>query len=161
MEVTERPVRLIVVDDQILFCQLAREILSGSSQFLVVGEAYSAQRAFQLVEDLQPDVVVMDVEMEGMSGLEATQVILDRFPQVRVVLMSIYEDKEYRQLATGGGGGLHSQDGTFGRSPGPRSDAALMNRPTAPDHPGRQRVSPGGSPSRNGGHPPNYVATAM
>jgi len=53
------------VDDQALFCQLAREILSGSSEFLVVGEAYSAKGGFQLIQDLQPDVVVMDVEMEA------------------------------------------------------------------------------------------------
>ena len=48
------PLRLIIVDDQALFCQLAREILSGSSEFLVVGEAYSAEGGFQLIQDSNP-----------------------------------------------------------------------------------------------------------
>ena len=99
----DRPIRLILVDDQVLFCQLAREVLSGSSQFLVLAEAYSGQRAIELVQDLEPDVVLMDVEMEGINGLEATRVIRDSFPRVRVVLMSIYDDREYRRLATEAG----------------------------------------------------------
>ena len=52
-----------------------------------------------MVGELKPDVVLMDVEMEGINGLEATHLIMDRFPEVRVVLMSFYNDKEYSRLA--------------------------------------------------------------
>jgi len=92
--------KVLIVDDQIYFCHLAREILSDCSRFAVVGEAYGAQQAMELVGELQPDVVLMDVEMEGINGLEATSLIRGQFPRVRVVLMSLYDEKEYSRLAT-------------------------------------------------------------
>ena len=95
--------KILIVDDQTHFCHLAREILSKSRQFAVVGETYCAQQAMALVGELKPDVVLMDVEMEGINGLEATHLIMDRFPEVRVVLMSFYNDKEYSHLALGVG----------------------------------------------------------
>lgn len=92
--------KVLIVDDQKYFCQMAREILSKCSQFAVVGESYGAEEAISLVDHLKPDVVLMDVEMEGINGLEATHLIRTRFPDVRVVLMSVYDEKEYERLAT-------------------------------------------------------------
>jgi len=64
-----------------------------------VAEAYGGQRAIELVQELEPDLLLMDVEMEGMSGLEATRVIRQNFPQLTVVLMSVHDDRGYRRLA--------------------------------------------------------------
>ncbi len=91
--------RVLIVDDQVYFCEMAREILSKHGAFTVVGEAQDAQQAVELVGKVDPDVVLMDVEMEGMNGLQATHLIRSRFPEVRVVLMSIYDEKEYGRLA--------------------------------------------------------------
>ena len=91
--------RVLIVDDQVYFCEMAREILSKHSEFVVVGQAQDAEQALELIDQIGPDVVLMDVEMEGTSGLQATHLIRSRFPNVRVVLMSIYDEKEYGRLA--------------------------------------------------------------
>ena len=92
--------KVLIVDDQMYFCNLARDILSGCAGFAVVGETYGAEHAMELVDELEPDVVLMDVEMDGINGLEATYLIRSRFPKIRVVLMSVYDEKEYSRLAT-------------------------------------------------------------
>ena len=99
MESSLRPLEVLIVDDQVFFCNVAREILSRCSQFSVVGESYDVPRALELIDELKPDVILMDVEMEGTNGLEATHLIRSRFPKVQVVLMSIYDEKEYNHLA--------------------------------------------------------------
>ena len=91
--------KVLIVDDQAVFCHMAREVLSKCSQFSVVGEGYGAQEAIELIDELDPDIVLMDVEMDGINGLEATHLIRNRFPAVQVVLMSIYDEKEYSRLA--------------------------------------------------------------
>ena len=94
-----RPMGVLIVDDQSYFCHLAREILGKCECFAVVGESYCAQQAMTLVEQLRPDVVLMDVEMDGINGLEATHMIRSSFPQVQVILTSMYDEKEYGRLA--------------------------------------------------------------
>ena len=89
-----RPLGVLIVDDQMVFCHMAREILSKCSEFAVLGETYGAEQAIELIDELNPDVILMDVEMEGINGLEATHLIRNRFPKVQVVLMSIYDEKE-------------------------------------------------------------------
>ena len=91
--------RVLIVDDQVYFCEMARDILGKHCAFTVVGEAQDAQQALELVGQVDPDVVLMDIEMEGMNGLQATHLIRSQFPEVRVVLMSIYDEKEYGRLA--------------------------------------------------------------
>ena len=92
--------KVLIVDDQTYFCSMAREILSKCSRFRVTGEAYSASEAMDMIDELKPDVVLMDVEMDGINGLEATHLIQAKFPDLPVVLMSIYDEGEYSRLAT-------------------------------------------------------------
>ena len=91
--------RVLIVDDQAYFCHLAREILSKCSTFTVVAESNGAHEAMELVEELKPDIVLMDVAMDEMNGPEATHVTRRRFPGIWVVLMSVYDAKEYSRLA--------------------------------------------------------------
>jgi len=100
LESSLRPLGVLIVDDQIFFCNVAREILSDCSEFAVLGESYDVPRALELIDELKPDVILMDVEMEGTNGLEATHLIRSRFPEIRIVLMSIFDDKEYSRLAS-------------------------------------------------------------
>ena len=66
----------------------------------MVGETYGAESAMSLIDELQPDVILMDVEMDEINGLEATHLITSRYPGIQVVLMSVYDEKEYSRLAT-------------------------------------------------------------
>ena len=90
---------ILIVDDQEYFCHLFREMLNKCPCFHVVGEAYDSQRAIERIEELNPDVILMDVEMEGLTGLEAAHMIRKRFPNVQVVLTSMYDEEEYSRLA--------------------------------------------------------------
>ena len=100
MNTSLRPLGVLIVDDQAFFCQMTRQLLSHCPEFSVVGETYDVQRALDLIDEVKPDVILMDVEMEGTNGLEATYLIRSRFPDIRVVLMSVYDDKEYSYLAS-------------------------------------------------------------
>ncbi len=94
-----RPIDVLIVDDERYFCHVARDVISKCSRFSVVGETYSAMQAMEMVERLKPDLVLMDVEMGEISGLQATHSIKRRHPATQVVLMSIYDEREYSRLA--------------------------------------------------------------
>ncbi|MBI2165343.1 MAG: response regulator transcription factor [Chloroflexi bacterium] len=95
----EPSVTILVVDDQPVFCGLVREMLAPSPEFQVVGEAHDGGDALRLVEELQPQAVLLDVEMPGLHGLKVASEIHVRFPHVSVVLMSAYHQREYREAA--------------------------------------------------------------
>lgn len=91
---------ILLVDDQIDFCRLAREILSKSPQFSVLAEAYSGKEIVKLVEELEPTCVLVNVEMDGINIFEFAHLIRSQFPDTQVVLMGISDEKEYARLAT-------------------------------------------------------------
>lgn len=99
LNVRAKQLGVLIVDDQYTYCDIAREILDESPSFTVVGEAYDAEAALLMVGTLKPDVILMDVEMGEINGLEATHLIRSRYPGVQVVLTSIYDEVEYRRLA--------------------------------------------------------------
>lgn len=92
-------INLIVVDDQPEFCRLIRDLLSLDPEFNVLAEAYEGAGVVRLVEELEPDVVLLDVEMPDQHGLDTLAQLRARFPAVTVVLMSAYHEKEYREEA--------------------------------------------------------------
>ncbi len=71
-----------------------RALLSSTHDMEVVGEASSGDEAVRLAEDLQPDVILMDLQMPGTGGIEATRQVLDRSPHVRVLVVTMYEDDD-------------------------------------------------------------------
>lgn len=91
-----RAVRVLVADDHPLFRAGVRERLAGFAGSLeVVGEAATGQEAVELAASLRPDLVLMDVAMPGMNGIEATCRIKQRQPDVAVLVLTVYDDDQY------------------------------------------------------------------
>jgi DNA-binding NarL/FixJ family response regulator len=86
------PLRVLVADDHPFFRDGLRSLLTSSSDTELVGEASTGEEAVSLVADLQPDVVLMDIQMPGMSGIEATRRIVQDSPHVRVLVITMFED---------------------------------------------------------------------
>lgn len=99
-------IRVLLVDDHTLFREGVRSLLGSEDDIEVVGEAADGREAIAKTDELTPDVVVMDIMMPGMSGIEATERIRSRHPETRVLVMSMYDDEEYvqRMLAAGASG---------------------------------------------------------
>ena len=88
-------IRVLLADDHALVRQGIRQFLEGDEDIEVVAEAADGGRALQLVEELRPDVVLLDIQMPGMSGVEATRQIKARFPEVRILILTAYDDDPY------------------------------------------------------------------
>jgi len=86
----DQPVRIVIADDQPRACQGLQALLATWPEIEVVGKAANGQEAIQLVEQCRPDVVLMDIRMPVMDGLEATHLIKARWPQVKVVALTMY-----------------------------------------------------------------------
>ena len=85
-------IRVLIVDDHPLFRDGLRTMLDSSPDTELVGEASSGAEAVSMATDLQPDLVVMDVQMPGMSGIEATRRIMNDSPHVRILVVTMFED---------------------------------------------------------------------
>lgn len=90
-----KDIRLILADDHAVVRTGTRQLLERQPDFQIVGEASDGAEAVQLAHDLQPDVVVMDVRMPKMSGVEATKRIKQECPAVRVLVLTAHDDDEY------------------------------------------------------------------
>jgi len=94
------PIRTLVVDDNLTFLASAIELISSYPEFRVVGQAPSACEALRQIALLHPDLVLIDMIMPGVSGLEATRLIksVERAP--RVIICTLHTDKRYEEAAT-------------------------------------------------------------
>ena len=88
-------IRVAVVDDHTLMRQGTVGLLGSQADIEIVGEADSGRVALELVAQAEPDVVLMDIAMPGMSGLDATREIHRRFPSVSVVIVTMHERDDY------------------------------------------------------------------
>jgi DNA-binding NarL/FixJ family response regulator len=88
-------IRLLLVDDQNLICQGLKAMLSLEPDLDVVGTANNGAVAIEQVAALQPDVVLMDVRMPEMDGRAATRTITQNYPQVKVLVLSTFDDDQY------------------------------------------------------------------
>jgi two-component system response regulator NreC len=87
--------KVLIADDHAIVREGVRMILAKEKDIEVVGEAEEGGQALQLVETLRPDVVIMDISMPGMGGIEATQKLKERHPQVAVLALTMHEDESY------------------------------------------------------------------
>lgn len=90
-------VRVLIVDDQDPFRQAARAVVEFTAPFVVVGSLGSAEECLAAVDELAPDLVLMDINLPGMDGIEATRLLTGRSRPVAVVLVSTYAREEYAE----------------------------------------------------------------
>jgi DNA-binding NarL/FixJ family response regulator len=88
---TDPPVGVLVVDDQLTFRQLAREVIGATANFRLLGEAPSAQQALTAASELHPDLILLDVRMPDMDGIQAAAHLHLAHPDALVVLISVEE----------------------------------------------------------------------
>ena len=88
-------IRILLADDHKIICEGLRSLISKQSDMEVVGEANTGLSAVQLTEKLLPDLIIMDIGMPELNGIEATRQIVSKFPGVKVVALSIHSDKRF------------------------------------------------------------------
>jgi len=89
------PTRVLIVDDHALVRAGIRELIERIDGFAVVGEAGRGEEALRLIEKSTPDLVLLDITMPGMSGFEVLQEIGRRFSDIRVIILTMHEAREY------------------------------------------------------------------
>ena len=101
-------IRILIVDDQKVIRESISVLLNEVAEFEVVGTAVDGYEAIALVKDLQPDIILMDIEMPGLNGLEATSSIASQYPDLKVLMLTSHDDDELiaRSLAAGAEGYL-------------------------------------------------------
>jgi DNA-binding NarL/FixJ family response regulator len=90
----EAPIRIFVADDHTLFRDGLRALFASIEDIHVVGEASNGDEALQRIDELQPDVVMMDIHMPGMNGIDATRILLQTSPQVGIVFVTMLDDDD-------------------------------------------------------------------
>lgn len=107
---------ILLVDDHEVVRLGLKALLEHSDQFQVVAEAGTAKQAIEMVEKYHPDVVLMDIRLPGASGIEACQEITERWPDVRVVMLTSYAEDEmlFSAIKAGASGYVLKQIGADG-----------------------------------------------
>ena len=108
------PVAVLIVDDQKPFRSAARAVVSATPGFEVVDEAESGEEAIELVDRLTPGLVLMDINMPGISGIEAARHITGEHPEVVVMLLSTYQAADLPRDARDCGAAAYVNKEDFG-----------------------------------------------
>jgi DNA-binding NarL/FixJ family response regulator len=115
VEDQQMPVRVLIVDDQEPFRMAAKLVVEATDGFEVAGEAETGEDSVTLARELRPDLVLMDVNLPGINGLDATRQILDgQSGPVVVLLLSTYEEEEYAPRAAECGAAAYIPKASFG-----------------------------------------------
>jgi NarL family two-component system response regulator LiaR len=95
----ETPIRVMIVDDHAMLRKGLRLFLKGFDDLMLAGEADGGEQAVRLCPQIRPDVVLMDMLMPGLDGVEATRLIRDRCPQVQVIALTSFHNPELVEKA--------------------------------------------------------------
>lgn len=95
--------KTLIVDDDVRFRKRVRELLASGSGLEIVGEAGDGQETIRKARELRPDLVLMDIRMPGMNGLEITRHLVAEMPALKVIILTIFDLQEYREAATASG----------------------------------------------------------
>jgi DNA-binding NarL/FixJ family response regulator len=88
-------IRVLICDDHPIVRQGVRSVLTNHSDILVVGEAENASTLFAIIDSLKPDVILVDIRMPGQNGIDVTQRLKRDYPDVKVIILSTYDDDEF------------------------------------------------------------------
>ena len=87
-------IKIILVDDHHLFREETKALLSVYDDIVIIGEASDGKELFTKIDDLQPDIIIMDISLHGMSGIEITKKLYMDRPDIKVLLLSMYNNEE-------------------------------------------------------------------
>lgn len=87
--------KILIADDHQMFIDGLRSLLEGSANISVVGEARNGQQVLELCDDMEVDIVIMDINMPVLDGIQATRELLKKNPSIKILALSMYNDKEY------------------------------------------------------------------
>ena len=91
--------RILVVDDDAAFRQRVKAFFAREADMEVVGDASDGEEAITKAQELKPDVVLMDVRMPGLNGVSATRKLREEMPEVKVIMLSVFDLPEYKDAA--------------------------------------------------------------
>ncbi|WP_171240610.1 response regulator transcription factor [Ruegeria sp. HKCCA5491] len=96
---SDQTIRVLIVDDHPMVAEGIQSILESYDEIQVVGTLSSGQEAVEKATDLAPDVILMDLNMPGLGGLSATEIILERLPRTHILILSMHDSPEYISTA--------------------------------------------------------------
>ena len=99
------PIKVLLVDDNAMMLQQVKELLATAPWLEIVGEATDGLGVITKARELQPQLVLMDVGLPGQTGLEATRQLKDEMPQLKVIILTLYDMPIYRETALANGAG--------------------------------------------------------
>jgi DNA-binding NarL/FixJ family response regulator len=94
-----KPIRIVLIDDSPLYRGTIRNILEKQPNLQVVAEAENGSAGISLVDLMRPDVVLMDISMPILDGIEATRIISSKFPDTKVIVLTMHTDQTYSDTA--------------------------------------------------------------
>src|SRR5438045_2859964 len=109
--VVEKKVRLLIVDDHPVMLEGIRSSLASCPLLEIVGEAGTGDGAIRKAKEFMAEVVLMDINMPGMNGLTATELLRAEAPEIKVLILTVHNNREYvRKISRCGGGGYILND---------------------------------------------------
>jgi CheY-like chemotaxis protein len=106
-----KAIRVLLADDHAIFRNGLRRLLEDETGIKVVGQANDGQEAIEIAQQLKPDVILMDISMPRINGIEATRIIHREHPDIRIIGLSTYEDQEHAQAMRDAGASGYKNKG--------------------------------------------------
>jgi DNA-binding NarL/FixJ family response regulator len=107
-------IKILLVDDHQILREGLRSLVKGYDDMEVIGEAADGREALNMVEKLSPDVVIMDISMPDLNGIDATRMIINESPDVKIIALSMHHDKQFvSEIFKAGASGYLIKDSAF------------------------------------------------